>query len=290
MSTPDVEPDIPKPNRRRRTSEDGLAPSPRELRAQAGPSLDAAAALQRSWMPPERLIRAGRLELAGSCEQAGPCGGDFWDARPIDGGELLLVLGDATGHELDAALLTGVAKGVIDLCCRIMEPRPIGCSALLQALNIAMCDAGAGRMFMTCTVAAINPKTGAMRLASAGHPLPYVVLPARSDSAVELNQLPAYGPRLGESPEHVYDEHTYQLRRGEIVLWHTDGVVEREDTERRQYGHRSLRNLLRRAGGSSAAELRDWLSTSLRDFAAGAPPVDDQAFVFARFGRRDITK
>ena len=237
-------------------------------------------------MPSEQLIRFGRIELAGHCQQAGPCGGDFWDVRPIEGGELLIIMGDATGHELDAALLTGVAKGAVDLCCRIMEPRPLACSALLQALNLAICDAGVGRLFMTCTVAALNPQTGSMRLASAGHPLPYVTLPG---DPTELNQLPAYGARLGESPENTFAEHSYQLRPGEIVLWHTDGVVEHEDPERRQFGHRALRKLLRHAGGSSAAELRDWLVTSLRDFSAGAPPVDDQAFAFARFDRRPTT-
>ena len=188
------------------------------------------------------------------------------------GEAVLVVIGDATGHGFDAALLCGVVKGACDLAVRSI--RPLSPPRLLEILNDAVVEAANGLVAMSCSVAMVASRT--MTIASAGHPLPYLV---RADGRLE--SVAAYGNVLGTSASPRYEATTVGLRRGDRVLWYTDGVVDCENESRQRFGHRRLRSLLERGCNLGARSLVRELGAELFWFRGDAPLCDDMSFAAA---------
>jgi serine phosphatase RsbU (regulator of sigma subunit) len=238
--------------------------------------LRAAGDVQRAWSPVAAVTYPGAT-LAGHCEAAAQCGGDFWASWAIDDHRVLIAIGDATGHGPDAAIMTGVAKGVCDVVVRSAHPRSsVTCSSLLAALNRSIYDAAPAGMSMTFAVGILDQHAGTVTVASAGHPLPYVL------RGGALDHIAVRGAALGADPGSRYAEATALLGDGDMVFWHTDGLVEAEDADRRQLGHRRLRRVLSRAELVDPVAVRDAVAEELRRFRGGADAQDDVAFVVAQ--------
>lgn len=233
--------------------------------------------LQRAWAPEGGELRVGRVEVAGYCRHASACGGDWWAARALDGDRALIVLGDATGHGADAALVTAAARGALSLSVEALDG--LGAGSLLRALNLAVHGAGAGRVNMTCVVAILDGATGELALASAGHPWPYVL---RGDGALETAR--AVGPTLGAQPRARFQETRIALAPGDSVIFYTDGLPECAEKRGRQLGARRVRSTLRASGGARPARMRDALHDAVTQFTGGGRLSDDIAFAIARFG------
>lgn len=244
----------------------------------AAADLVRAGRLQRAWMPPEDVLTRGNIDLAGVCRSAGPCGGDFWTLRDLDDRRALLVVGDATGHGADAALITAVARGAIDVAVRARPTATAG--ELLATINDAIFSAGEQRVQMTCAAAILDVTDGRITAASAGHVLPYLL---RANGT--LDQIRAAGPALGSIAGASYADSAAALGLDDAVLWYTDGLIECEDHTGRQFGARRLRQLLSRLDGRAPEHICDAITSELARFSREAPAVDDLAFVAARFRR-----
>ncbi len=241
-------------------------------------SLRAAGAVQRSWAPPHGATIYPGVCVAGHFEAAHECGGDWWASYELDDERVLVVIGDVTGHGPDAALLTGVAKGACDLLVRSAYPRStLTPPAILRVLSRSIYDAAPQGMTMTCSVGVLDQHSGTVTIASAGHPLPYIVREAGA-----LDHIQAKGPSLGSQPRTWYDETTALLSDGDMVLWYTDGLVEAEDRKRRQFGHRRLRQLLCNTNHDDPVSLRDAIRDQLASFRGESSATDDVAFVVAQ--------
>lgn len=250
----------------------------RSRREAAEESLRAAGEVQRTWVPGGGATIYPGVCVAGHFEAAHQCGGDWWASYELDDERVLIVIGDVTGHGPDSALLTGVAKGATDLMIRLAEPRStLTPPAVLQVLSRSIYDAAPQGMTMTCSVGVLDQHSGTVSIASAGHPLPYII---RENG--RLDHIQAKGPSLGSQPGTWYDETTALLDDGDMVLWYTDGLVEAEDTRRRQFGHRRLRQLLRNAKHDDPVSLRDAIRNELATFRGKHRAADDVAFVVAQ--------
>jgi serine phosphatase RsbU (regulator of sigma subunit) len=93
-------------------------------------------------------------------------------------------------------------------------------------------------MFVTCLVAAIDPETGQVRFANAGHPLPYLLAPGNQD------RLWAAGMPLGLMPEQSYDEAEAQLECGDRLVLFSDGLIEAHDPAGVMFGDPRLKEQL----------------------------------------------
>ncbi|RMH43095.1 MAG: hypothetical protein D6689_06125 [Deltaproteobacteria bacterium] len=239
-------------------------------------TLRAAGRLQRAWSPRSALAYPG-LCVVGYCQAADEVGGDWWASYALDDERVVVVVADAIGHGVDAALLTGVVKGACDVIVRSAHPRSsVTPRALLVALNRSVIDAASEHATMTCSVGLLDQSAGTVTLASAGHPLPYLV---RAGGG--LAQLQARGPALGVDAAADYDETTSLLADGDRVVWYTDGLVEATDAGGRTFGSRRLRRLLGRCRRTDAVAIRDGLVDALVAFRGGAPASDDVAIVVA---------
>src|SRR5438093_1022062 len=193
-------------------------------------------------------------QVAAFYRAAAQVGGDFYDFIELPDDKLGLVVGDVTGHGVPAALVMATTRSVL----RSEAPRLVAPSKVLERVNDFLNNDIPQNMFVTCLYAVLDPATGAMRYANAGHDLPFV---RRGHDVTELR---ATGMPLGAMPGMQYEEKEATLAPGDVLLLHSDGVAEAHDAGHPMFGFPRMRKLFGDLG--SGHELIDGLLESLHDF------------------------
>ena len=184
-------------------------------------------------------------------------GGDFYDFLLLSEGRLGLVVGDATGKGVPAALVMSTTCGMLRLAAQSPYSSP---GEMLQRVNEALYPNIPSNMFVTCFYAILDPMSGTFTYANAGHDLPYVR--RGGDDAEELR---ARGMPLGLMPGMGYEEKETILQAGEAALFYSDGLVEAHDPEGEMFGFPRLRALMAEHGGEERS-LGDFLLEELYSF------------------------
>jgi serine phosphatase RsbU (regulator of sigma subunit) len=228
--------------------------------------------MQRSLLPRSRPVIEG-LEVGEVYEPSArvDVGGDVYDFLALDDGRLAVVLGDVTGHGVDATADMAMAKFVFRSLAR-EHPEP---ADFLASANDVICsEIGAGK-FISMSYVVVDGRSGRLAGASAGHPAPRLVLPDGSTVPLE-----AHGLVLGIDGGQEYAESHAELPPGSSLVLYTDGVVEaRRDGE--LYGDERLDALLAARRELPARSLANAVAEDAREFAGG-DLSDDLAVVVIR--------
>ena len=131
-------------------------------------------------------------------------GGDFYDFHFLSEGRLGLVVGDATGKGVPAALVMSTTCGMFSAVAQALDSSSPG--EVLAQVNETLVARIPSNMFVTCFYAILDPKSGSLSYANAGHDLPYLW---RGGDAEELR---ARGMPLGLMPGMSYEEKEIVLR------------------------------------------------------------------------------
>ena len=245
--------------------------------------VEVAAAVQHALIPPGEPRAVGPIELAGSYLPASRCGGDWWAADELLDGAALIVVADVTGHGIGAARITAAARGAHGVALRLGHRRP-ELADLLDLLDAAVREVGAGHYHMTCFAAIVEPG-GRVLFTGAGHVAPYLVHPPRrAGDKVAIDALVARGNPLGVKQPLALEIHEQRLERGSLLLFYSDGLIDCMNARGERLGDRRMQRLLRdvAAGSPPIGEVRDRIEAAARDFAAGHPQPDDITFVACR--------
>jgi serine phosphatase RsbU (regulator of sigma subunit) len=152
-----------------------------------------------------------------------------------------LVVGDATGKGVPAALVMSTTCGMLQLAARALDsPSP---GQVLAKVNDTLVARIPSNMFVTCFYAVLDPEDGTLRYANAGHDPPYM---RRSND--DADELRARGMPLGLMPNMSYEEQGASLSEGESVLFYSDGLVEAHDPEGQMFSFPRLRALISQHG------------------------------------------
>ena len=215
--------------------------------------------MQQSLLPSERPDVPG-LEVGTVYESAAQVdvGGDVFDFMELPDGRLAVVLGDVTGHGIDATADMAMAKFVFRSLAR-EHPEPS--DFLAHANDVVVGEIAVGK-FITMAYLLIDPR-GTVDCASAGHPEPRLVLP---DGRVE--SLRCGGLALGIDAPQTYDPVRAELPPGSAVVLYTDGVIEaRRGAD--LFGSERLDALLAERAGQPAQEIADAVVGACRAYAGG---------------------
>ena len=198
-------------------------------------------------------------------------GGDLYDFMVLEDGALAVVLGDVTGHGVDAAADMAMVKFTFrSLARRYPEP-----GAFLAAVNEVVLEEVELGKFVTMVYMKVDPARTELACACAGHPRPRML---RADGSVE--SLPVGGLALGIVGNQTYQEVRIPYAPGDAFVLYTDGVIEAR-RERELYGTPRLDDFLRRHFQLGARELADAVLADCREFAGGLL-LDDCAVVVVR--------
>jgi serine phosphatase RsbU (regulator of sigma subunit) len=192
---------------------------------------------------PKTLPQLPGYDVAAYYQPAREVGGDFYDFLELEDGKLGLVVGDVTDKGVPAALVMATTRTMLRAAAQsLLSPGEV-----LRRTNDALVTDIPPNMFITCLYAILEPESGHLVYANAGHDLPY----RRHGSAAE--ELRARGMPLGLMPGMGYEEKEVVLGKGESVLFYSDGLVEAHDPQREMFGFPRLQGLVgtHRSGGSS---------------------------------------
>ena len=206
---------------------------------------------------PKKVPQLEGWQISPYYQPAREVGGDFYDFHLLSEGRLGVVVGDATGKGVPAALVMSTTCGMLQLAARALDsPSP---GEVLAQVNETLLARIPSNMFVTCFYAVLDPEDGTLRYANAGHDPPYM---RRSND--DADELRARGMPLGLMAGMEYEEQGTSLNEGESVLFYSDGLVEAHDPEGEMFGFPRLRALVDRHGEERA--LGDSLMEELYSF------------------------
>ena len=149
-------------------------------------------------------------------------------------------MGDATGKGIPAALVAEASSNMLRAVAQALDSSSPG--EVLERVNETLMARIPPNMFVTCFYAILEPESGSLTYANAGHDLPYL---HRNDEAEELR---ARGMPLGLMPGRGYEEKKTILEAGERALFYSDGLVEAHDPKGKMFGFPRLRALVAQHG------------------------------------------
>jgi serine phosphatase RsbU (regulator of sigma subunit)/ketosteroid isomerase-like protein len=195
--------------------------------------LQVARSIQQASLPKEVPQLEG-WRITPIYQPAREVGGDFYDFLELDDGRLGIVVGDATGHGVPAALVMASARSML----RAVAQASNSPGDALRRVNDPLATEIPPNMFVTCFYCILDPKSGSLSYANAGHDLPYVW----HGGACE--ELRARGMPLGLMPGMHYEQKEIVLQKGESALLYTDGLVEAHNPQREMFGFPRLQTLV----------------------------------------------
>jgi serine phosphatase RsbU (regulator of sigma subunit)/anti-sigma regulatory factor (Ser/Thr protein kinase) len=218
--------------------------------------------IQQQFLPRE-LPKLPQWQVAAYYGPARAVGGDFYDFIEMPGGRIGIAVGDVTDKGVPAALVMARTHSIL----RAEASRSDSPGEILARANELLVPEMPARMFVTCLFAILDPRTGRIVLANAGHNLPYV----RTDSGVV--ELRATGMPLGLMADVTYDETEGVIAPGSNVLLYSDGLVEAHDRSQEMFGFPRLRQAM--AIDDAGSDLLDRLLEDLHTFTGSAWEQED---------------
>jgi serine phosphatase RsbU (regulator of sigma subunit) len=204
---------------------------------------------------PKSLPELEDYQTAAYYQPAREVGGDFYDFFMLGDGRPGVVVGDASGKGIPAALVMASTRSVLRTLAQRVGVAPG--EVLAQANEILYPDIPPN-MFVTCFYAILNPESGRLLYANAGHHSPYL---CREGRAIQLR---ARGMPLGLMPSMSYEEEEIALDAGDSALFYSDGLVEAHNPKGEMFGFPRLQEIVARH--SEERSLGDFLMKELYSF------------------------
>ncbi len=180
--------------------------------------------------------------------------GDFYDYLQREDGLIYFSLADVSGKGMNAALLMAKASSLLHhLAKELTDP-----GELLARVNAEVCESVSHGMFVTIVAGFLDPSTGRVRLANAGHQPPLV----HHDNG-RFEEIAATAPPLGIVPGCEFPVSTLVLRNSSLLVF-TDGVTESRDGNRGPLEVEGFMEIVRGVGSGSAARRLDAIVAGLR--------------------------
>jgi serine phosphatase RsbU (regulator of sigma subunit) len=179
---------------------------------------------------PKSLPELADWEMSAFYQPAREVGGDFYEFKYFKDGRLGIFIGDVTDKGIPAAMVMATTR---TLLLAVAQESLTPGQVLAKVNNLLQTDIP-DNMFVTCFYAVLDPGSGEIAFANAGHNLPY------RRTCQEVNELKAAGMPLGLMPDVEYDDHRALIEPGEVVLFYSDGLVEAHDDQRKMFGSNRL--------------------------------------------------
>ncbi len=235
-----------------------------------GQELVQARDLQLSMLPKQQPSLP-HIDIAWHMATASEVGGDYYDYSQADDGTLTVILGDATGHGLQAGIVVFATKS-------LFQNLTDGSSIIdsLQIISRNLKDMNLQRLGMAMVM--LKLKDNLLKVSSAG--IPGLLIYHRADERIEEVEIP--GMPLGYTTQFAYEERELQLHSGDVVLMMSDGLIEQRNSEGEMLGFTRTREFFREVVDEPPAIICQHMAQRGARWAGNQPQEDDITFVAFR--------
>jgi sigma-B regulation protein RsbU (phosphoserine phosphatase) len=224
------------------------------------------------------------VDIAARSEASTELAGDFYDAFMIEGRVGLLV-GDVVGKGVAAALMMSAVRASL----RAYAHGSVEVDEVMTLTNEAMCRDTLDNEFATLWYGVLDPATGDLDYASAGHDPPFVVrVPTdRPVDETDVRPLGVGGLVLGVDPVQHYAAFRHRLEPGDVLIAYTDGLTDARTFDDEKFGWSRLLHsviaLLRDEPDASAERVLEHVMWDVRRYVGLREQVDDETMLVMRY-------
>jgi len=238
-------------------------------------ALKLAEEVQQNLLPQEPPSLPG-LDVAGTSIYCDETGGDYYDYFEFSNGRLGVVVADASGHGVGAALLMTTARALLRQRAAMTGDLAHILSDVNQELFRDVQESG---RFMTMFLLEIDPAVKTLRWVRGGHD-PAILYDTAED---EFFELAGEGMALGVDKNFEFKEFNREgWTPGSIVIVGTDGIREAHNEQSEMFGLDRLRQVIRNHGSQPAEAIQQAVIAALRTFQGDAPQEDDITLVVVK--------
>ena len=230
--------------------------------------LDIATKIQASALPTE-AIENNDFIVNGYSKPAKEVGGDFFDYYQIDDENLAIIIGDASGKGVPAAILAMITQVIIkQLLKQYRDP-----SQVLYHLNNLLSEKNSESMFLTLWLGIYNKTTNELIFSNAGHNPP-IIKEKGGFKYMKIDSGLVVG--IMEDFDYVCERTTLS----EEIIIYTDGITDANNEDNEMYGEERLINFFNKikSDGDPIKPLLD----SISDFTQGAKQYDDMTLLYLK--------
>ena len=235
-------------------------------REHAAAELELAAGIQDGMLPKDFPAHE-QYEMFATMQPAKEVGGDFYDFFPVDDDHLALIIADASGKGVPAALFTMVTKAFLKK--NLLDG--LSPAQALQETNKAVMDSNSAKMFITVWVGIYEISTGHLTAANAGHEYPIIRQP---DGDFTLYKEP-HGLVLGFMPDFLYQNYELDIAPGGTLFVYTDGAPEATNASEELFGTDRMLGALNREPDAAPEALVRLMEQAIDEFVGAASQFDD---------------
>ncbi|HMV41189.1 MAG TPA: PP2C family protein-serine/threonine phosphatase [Leptospiraceae bacterium] len=206
-------------------------------------------------------------------------GGDIYDISELSHKCIRIFLADATGHGVQAALITMAIKGEYESFKHTTHSP----KKLLKNLNNDFVQKfGAIHSFFSCIVVDIYPEKNKIIYASAGHPDQVI---QRKDWSLEI--ISRTGKIMGIMKDAEFEEKEIRFESGDKLLLFTDGLFEEFNSEKEEFGEKQILSSIKEYSDKDLKELFEEIMKNLNEFLENSSRQDDITFIGVEYDRKE---
>jgi serine phosphatase RsbU (regulator of sigma subunit) len=229
--------------------------------------LEQARQLQLSMLPKE-IPCLPNLDIAVYMKTATEVGGDYYDFYKSEDNKLNIVIGDATGHGINAGMMVSITKGLF----QNLAPST-NLEEVFNRFNYSLQSMKLQPMYMTLRILRI--KKSHLEVIGAGM-YPFLIFEKATGVVREVESI---GPPLGAFPNFNYTNNEFELSTGDVIVLMTDGFTERLNERKEMLGDEKAKAILSEVAGASTNEIIERFVKECDDWGGDRPQDDDVTFV-----------
>jgi sigma-B regulation protein RsbU (phosphoserine phosphatase) len=238
--------------------------------------LEVARDIQQAMLPSGSFTAPG-VETAGLSRPANTVGGDFYDILPIDGGRVVVAVGDVAGKGSPAALLMALLLAMMRTLAPLMEKDGLEPAELVARLNVQVSRHSPRSRFITLFYGVYDARAGELTYVNAGHPPPLLL---RASGGI--HRLDQGGMALGMFEHSTYATGHARLQLDELLAVYSDGLTEAENPAGRPFDETGLESALREHRHDSVSAIGEAMVDAVEKHTGDAHMADDLTVLLLR--------
>jgi serine phosphatase RsbU (regulator of sigma subunit)/pSer/pThr/pTyr-binding forkhead associated (FHA) protein len=219
----------------------------------------------QSKLLPAQLPAIDGYSFAGNNKPCRTVSGDYYDVVVRPDGRMYFIIADVSGKGVTAALVMASVATAFNIFTRT-DPTP---ADLVREMNVTLSPKTAPTKFVTLVCGVLDPRTGAIEFANAGHVPPLIIANGG------VTQMTTTDMVVGLFGHAKYRNQTAQLAPGDSMVLFTDGVTEAENEDEEQLGMAPVATLVQTLHGKPAPAIVEAIETHVHTFCGDAPSTDD---------------